>query len=105
MSLDRQPAAAAERRRPEWTIHAIRPPSTRAPSSIHSQMRLDPELLPDAATPEAVAGPGVVTPGADGWAGGVAVTVVVLVAVTGTPVVAVTVTLGRAEAVAVLLGK
>jgi hypothetical protein len=49
MSLDRQPAVAAERRRLDWTIHAIRPARISTPSRIHSQSRLVPELLPDAA--------------------------------------------------------
>jgi hypothetical protein len=49
MSLDRQPAVAAERRRPDWTIHAIRPARISTPSRIHSQSRLVPELLPEAA--------------------------------------------------------
>src|SRR5690348_8709754 len=49
MSLDRQPAVAAERRRLEVTIHAIRPARISAPSRIHSQSRLVPELLPEAA--------------------------------------------------------
>src|SRR5690348_18066061 len=48
MSLDRQPAVAAERRRLDVTIHAIRPARISAPSRIHSQSRLVPELLPDA---------------------------------------------------------
>ena len=44
MSLDFQSAAAAERRRPALTNHAIRPASAAAPSRIHSQSRLlDPE--------------------------------------------------------------
>jgi hypothetical protein len=49
MSLDRQPAVAAERRRLDWTIHAIRPARISTPSRIHSQSRLVPELLPEAA--------------------------------------------------------
>src|SRR5215470_10008704 len=49
MSLDRQPAVAAERRRLDVTIHAIRPARISAPSRIHSQSRLVPELLPEAA--------------------------------------------------------
>jgi hypothetical protein len=42
MTLDRQPAAAAERRLAERAIHVISPTRTTAPSRIHSQMR--PEL-------------------------------------------------------------
>jgi hypothetical protein len=49
MSLDRQPAEAAERRRLDVTIHAIRPARISTPSRIHSQSRLVPELLPEAA--------------------------------------------------------
>jgi hypothetical protein len=49
MSLDCQPAEAAERRRPAVTIHAIRPARISTPSRIHSQSRLVPELLPEAA--------------------------------------------------------
>jgi hypothetical protein len=40
---------AAERRRPDVTIHAIRPARISTPSRIHSQSRLVPELLPEAA--------------------------------------------------------
>jgi hypothetical protein len=104
MSLDRQSAAAAERRRAEWAINAIRPPSTMAPSRTHSQMRLDAELVLDAEPAEGVAGADVVTTAVVGWAG-VAVTVVVAVtgtfevAVTGTVEVAVTGAVGRAVAV------
>jgi hypothetical protein len=54
MSLDRQPAVAAERRRLDWTIHAIRPARISTPSRIHSQSRLVPELLPEAALGDAV---------------------------------------------------
>jgi hypothetical protein len=39
---------AAERRRLDWTIHAIRPARISTPSRIHSQSRLVPELLPEA---------------------------------------------------------
>jgi hypothetical protein len=60
MSLDRQPAVAAERRRPDWTIHAIRPARISTPSRIHSQSRLVPELLPEAAALGDVAGVGEV---------------------------------------------
>src|SRR6516162_6584814 len=46
ISLDRQSAAFAERRRPALTNHAIRPASAAAPSRIHSQSRLPaPELV------------------------------------------------------------
>jgi hypothetical protein len=75
-SLDRQPAAAAERRRPERAINAIRPARTRTPSRTQSQIRLVPEEATGAAEP--VAG---------GWVVGAAVT------------------LGLAGAVAVRLGK
>jgi hypothetical protein len=54
MSLDRQPAVAAERRRLDWTIHAIKPARISTPSRIHSQSRLVPELLPDAALGDVV---------------------------------------------------
>jgi hypothetical protein len=47
---------AAERRRPDWTIHAIRPARISTPSRIHSQSRLVPELLPEAAALGVVAG-------------------------------------------------
>ena len=43
MSLDRRPAAAAERRRAERAINATRPATTRTPSRIQSQSRLVPE--------------------------------------------------------------
>jgi hypothetical protein len=43
MSRDRQPAAAAERRRADRAINAIRPARTRTPSRIQSQSRLVPE--------------------------------------------------------------
>jgi hypothetical protein len=49
MSLDRQPAAAALRRRPDVAIHVIKPARISTPSRIHSQSRLVPELLPEAA--------------------------------------------------------
>jgi hypothetical protein len=45
---------AAERRRLDWTIHAIRPARISTPSRIHSQSRLVPELLPEAALGDAV---------------------------------------------------
>ena len=75
-SLDCQPAAAAERRREERAIKAIRPARTRTPSRTQSQIRLVPEEAAGAA--EAAAG---------GWVVGAAVT------------------LGLAGAVAVRLGK
>src|SRR5271157_5650394 len=75
-SLDRQPAAAAERRRAERAIKAIRPARTRTPSRTQSQIKLVPEEATGAAEP--VAG---------GWVVGAAVT------------------LGLAGAVAVRLGK
>src|SRR2546423_1179881 len=49
MSLDRQPAAAALRRRPDVAIHVIKPARISTPSRIHSQSRLVPELPPEAA--------------------------------------------------------
>src|SRR6516162_1931520 len=55
MSRDRRPAAAAERRRPERAINAIRPARTTTPSRTHSQVRLVPEEVLGAADP--VAGP------------------------------------------------
>jgi hypothetical protein len=76
MSLDRQPAVAAERRRPEVTIHAIRPARISAPSRIHSQSRLVPELVPEAAALGDVAGVGEVA-----LSVGVAVAVAVAVTV------------------------
>jgi hypothetical protein len=54
-SRDRQPAAAAERRRPERAINRIRPATTRTPRSTHSQVRLVPEEAPGAAEPVACA--------------------------------------------------
>src|SRR6266566_4937304 len=50
MSLDCRPADAADRRRAERAINAIRVTSTTTPSRIHSQRRL---LLPDPAAGEA----------------------------------------------------
>src|SRR5262245_66574917 len=72
MSLDRQPAAAAERRRLDVTIHAIRPARISTPSRIHSQSRLVPELLPEAAGLGDMNGGGEVEISV-GVAGGVAV--------------------------------
>ena len=81
ISLDRQSAVAAERRRAERTIHTIRPARTAAPSRTHSQTRLvpEPELM-TAAVGEVVAA-GVVT-GVDGVPVAVTVAVAVDVAVT-----------------------
>ncbi len=76
MSLDRQSAVAAERRRLDVTIHAIRPARISAPSRIHSQSRLVPELLPEAAALGDVAGVGEVA-----LSVGVAVAVAVAVTV------------------------
>ena len=52
-SLDRQPAAAAERRRAERAIKAIRPARTRTPSRTQSQIKLVPEDAAGAAEPVA----------------------------------------------------
>jgi len=84
MSLDRQLAAPAERRRPDLAIHVIKPARISTPSRIHSQRRLVPELPPEAAALGDVAGAGEVTL----WVGGavVAVSVAVTVAVDGTAV-------------------
>ena len=57
-SLDRQPAAAAERRREERAIKAIRPAMTRTPSRTQSQIRLVPEEATGAAEPVACGGGG-----------------------------------------------
>src|ERR1017187_5725494 len=54
MTLDRQPAAAAERRPRARTISMIRPIRTMAPRRIHSQMR--PVLDPLAAAAGLLAG-------------------------------------------------
>src|SRR5580704_2390220 len=62
MSLDCQSAAVAERPRAALTIQAIRPPRMRAPSRIHSQRRLGPELevaAPGDADAEVAVGVGV----------------------------------------------
>jgi hypothetical protein len=83
MSLDRQPAVAAERRRPDVTIHAIRPARISTPSRIHSQSRLVPELLPEAAALGVVAGVGEV---ALSVGAAVAVSVAVTVSVDGSAV-------------------
>src|SRR6266542_2360158 len=84
MSLDRQPAAAAERRRPDMAIHVIKPARISTPSRIHSQRRLVPELPPEAAALGDVAGAGEVVLSVGGAA--VAVSVAVTVAVDGTAV-------------------
>jgi hypothetical protein len=99
MSLDRQPAVAAERRRPDWTIHAIRPARISTPSRIHSQSRLVPELLPEAAALVDVAGVGEV---ALSVGAAVAVSEAVTVSVDGPAVgvVGVGVTVGVGVAVA-----
>jgi hypothetical protein len=81
MSLDRQPAVAAERRRLDVTIHAIRPARISTPSRIHSQSRLVPELLPEAAALGDVVGVGEVA-----LSVGVAVSVAVTVSVDGSAV-------------------
>src|ERR1700750_223353 len=76
MSLDCQPAVAAERRRLDVTIHAITPARISTPSRINSQSRLVPELLPEAAALGDVAGVGEVA-----LSVGVAVAVAVAVTV------------------------
>src|SRR5579859_6821739 len=48
MTLDRQPAAAAERRPLARTITTIRPMRTMTPSRTHSQIRPEPDPLPAA---------------------------------------------------------
>jgi hypothetical protein len=74
MTLDRQPAAVAERRLRARAIQMIRPMRTRAARTIHSQM--SDELDPLAAAGEPLdwaAGAGAVALWvADGWAVGVA---------------------------------
>jgi hypothetical protein len=97
MSLDRQPAVAAERRRLDWTIHAIRPARTSTPSRIHSQSRLVPELLPEAAALGDVVGVGEVELSV-GVA--VAVSVAVTVSVDGSAVGVVGVSVGVGVVVA-----
>jgi hypothetical protein len=103
MSLDRQSAAPAERRRPALAIHVIKPARISTPSRIHSQRRLVPELPPEAAALGDVAGAGEVTLSVGGAV--VAVSVAVTVAVDGTAVgvavgVGVGVTVGVGVAVA-----
>src|SRR6476646_9971530 len=85
MILDCQLAVAAERRRPDWTIHVIRPARISTPSRIHSQSRFVPE--PEAAVPGDVADVGAA-------AVAVAVAVAVTVAVDGTAVGVVAVSVG-----------
>src|SRR6185437_3812259 len=97
MSLDCQPAVAAERRRLDVTIHAIRPARISAPSRIHSQSRLVPELLPEAAALGDVAGVGEV---ALSVGVAVAVSVAVTVSVDGSAVGVVGVTVGVGVTVA-----
>src|SRR5580704_2509830 len=88
MSRDRWPAAAAERRRAERAINAIRPATTTTPSRIHSQSRLEPEEAPGVAeTLDGADGAEVVALCVGGWVIGVAVA------------------LGLAETVAVRLGR
>src|SRR4029077_2555471 len=77
MILDCQPAAVAERRRPDRAIHVIRPARISTPSRIHSQSRLVPES-PEAAALGEEAG---VLVAVDGAAVAVAVAVTVVVSV------------------------
>src|SRR6266702_4604569 len=79
MILDCQPVVAAERRRPDWTIHVIRPARISTPRRIHSQSRLVPES-PEVAAPGEEAAALLVVGGA-AVAVAVAVTVVVSVGV------------------------
>jgi hypothetical protein len=94
MSLDRQPAAAALRRRPDVAIHVIKPARISTPSRIHSQSRLVPELLPEAAALGDVVGVSV------GVGVAVAVSVAVTVSVDGSAVGVVGVSVGVGVAVA-----
>jgi hypothetical protein len=75
MTLDRQPAAFAERRLDARAIHVMMPAMTSTPSRIQSQMNLvlDPLLGADGLLTCAVGG-GVVALEVDGTAVGVAVT-------------------------------
>jgi hypothetical protein len=91
MSLDCQPAAAADRRREERTINAIRVASTTTPSRIHSQRRLP---LPDPAAGEAAVLDDAVVGGGVGVAVEVTVDVIVVVGVTVGVMVGVTVGVG-----------
>src|SRR6266568_6394436 len=59
MTLDRQPAAAAERRPAERVIHTITPIRTTAPSTIHSQSRLVPDPAGDGEPVACAVGAGV----------------------------------------------
>jgi hypothetical protein len=70
MTLDRQPAAAVERRLEERAIHTITPIRTMAPSTIHSQTR----LFPDSAGGVVAAGAGVAAGSVVGSGVGLAVT-------------------------------
>jgi hypothetical protein len=102
MSLDCQSAAVAERPRAALTIQAIRPPRMRAPSRIHSQRRLVPELevaAPGDADAEVAVGVGV-----GGVAVAVAVAVIVVVLVTVGIGVGVMVTVGVGVMVTVGVG-
>src|SRR5512146_1307516 len=83
MSRDRQPAAAAERRREAWTIHPARAARTATPSRIHGQIGVEPELD---SVPVAV--------GEAAGAAGAAEAVTVAVAVTVARAVGVLVTVG-----------
>jgi hypothetical protein len=97
MSLDRQPAVAALRRRPDVAIHAIKPARISTPSRIHSQSRLVPELPPEAAA----LGAGEVTLSVGA---AVAVSVAVTVAVDGSAVGVVGVSVGVGVGVSVGVG-
>jgi hypothetical protein len=101
MSLDRQPAAAALRRRPDVAIHVIKPARISTPSRIHSQSRLVPELLPEAAALGDMAGVGEVTLSVGA---AVAVSVAVTVSVDGTAVGVVGVSVGVGVGVSVGVG-
>jgi hypothetical protein len=92
---------AAERRRPDWTIHAIRPARISTPSRIHSQSRLVPELLPEAAALGDAAGVGEV---ALSVGVAVAVSVAVTVSVDGSAVGVVGVGVGVGVGVTVGVG-
>jgi hypothetical protein len=101
MSLDRQSAAVADRRRAEPTINAIRPASAAAPSRIHSQRRLVPELV--VAALGDVVGVGVLVSVAVAVTVAVLVTVGVGVGVLVTVAVAVLVKVGVLGAVEVVV--
>src|SRR6266516_5115906 len=68
--IERQPAAAAERRLDARAIHTIRPMTTSAPSRIHSHSSDEPDSL--AAGVVAWAGAAGATVG-EGWLGAAAV--------------------------------